>query len=81
MSVCVIAGRSDLVSAHINKKLLKISIGHASGFLWGPAERLSCYIRVCVCVCVCVVVPTACRNDYESFSVWHMHVNFSLPTL
>lgn len=71
MSVCVIAGQSDLVSAHINKKLLKISIGHASGFLWGPTERLSCCIRVCVCVwlCQCGGSTTACRNDYESFSV------------
>lgn len=69
MSVCVIAGQSDLVSAHINKKLLKISISHASGFLWEHTERLSCYIRVCVWLCQCDKSTTACRNYYESSSV------------
>lgn len=47
MSVCVIAGQSDLVSAHINKKLLKIYQAHASGFLW---ERIDASPD-CVCVC------------------------------
>lgn len=49
VSVCVIAGQYDPVSAHINKKLLKPSIGHFISVMGQKAHTLTVQINIQVC--------------------------------
>lgn len=86
MSVCTIAGQSDLVSAHINKKeLLKICSVHASGFLREHLEGAA----VCVCGCArmssIIAVQTAQYRfrrgvkEIMNLVLCYMHINSTIP--